>query len=372
MSWLRVLFLVSDGGWSPSARAFLLAARGLDARGHDVMIACEPNCPMQIRAHAAQLAVVEMHADASAVGDAWQLRGELRNRAVDVVFAHTDDELLVASSALRLGRTNGGVLVRRVPPFVVPPDTRRARIATRLSSTSLMFSTEADRDLAVQARDPRALPAVAPLGIDLAEYDAVHSDESVRIALGAGPDSLLIVCVHDGGDRDRAFAAMRAVALLAPRHPELRLVILGAGRLDDLRMHGAALGINAMVTYLGERDDELSILRAADVGWIAADGDAAALAAMDFMAFRTPVLAERSPLTEHFVADGIAGALLSSNEPGTMAASVAAFLARKDARVQMGNAGRARLQREFPYSVMIRGYEQAMAAAVASHQPRRL
>lgn len=333
------------------------------------MIACEPGCAVQAHARNAQLAVVELQPDASAAGDAWQLRGELRNRAVDVVFAHTDDELLVASSALRLGRRGGGVLIRRVPPFVAPTEGRRARLATRLAQTSLMFSTDADRQ-AADPKNPGVLAAVAPLGIDLAEHDDVHSPESARMALGAGPDSLLIVCVHDGGDRNRAFAAMRTVALLAPRHPELRFVILGAGRLDDLRMHGAALGINAMVTYLGARDDDLSILRVADVGWIAADGDAGAFAALDFMAFRTPVLAERTTLTEHYVADGIGGALLASTDPATMAASIAAFLARKELRVQMGNAGRARLQREFPYSVMIRGYEQAMAAAVASHQTR--
>src|SRR5262245_20358063 len=108
------------------------------------MIACEPNCPLQVRAHAAQLAVVELERDASAAGEAWQLRGELRNRAVDVVMAHTDDELLVASAALRMGRTAGGVLVRRIPPFVLPPETRNSRVAKRLSSISLMFSTEMD------------------------------------------------------------------------------------------------------------------------------------------------------------------------------------------------------------------------------------
>jgi D-inositol-3-phosphate glycosyltransferase len=129
-------------------------------------------------------------------------------------------------------------------------------------------------------------------------------------------------------------------------------------------MQGAALGINKMVTYLGAREDELSAIRAADVGWLAAEGDAAAFAALDFMAFRIPVIAERTPLTEHYIADGIAGVLLSPADPTTTTAAVAAFLARDEQRVAMGNAGRTRLQRDFSYEAMIAGYEQAMTGAV--------
>lgn len=128
-------------------------------------------------------------------------------------------------------------------------------------------------------------------------------------------------------------------------------------------MEGAALGINTRVTYLGARDDELAVLRTADVGWVAADGDAAAFAALDFMAFRAPIVAERSPLTEHYVADGIAGVLLpraeTPPEVTKLAASVAAFLAKKEPRLAMGKAARARLEREFPFDAMVDGFETA-------------
>ena len=128
-------------------------------------------------------------------------------------------------------------------------------------------------------------------------------------------------------------------------------------------MHGASLGINSMISYAGAREDELAIIRAADVGWIAAEGDGAAFAALDFMAGRVAVLAVRSALTEHFVADGIGGMLLAPGDPATTAATVASFLQKTEQRVAMGNAARARLQREFSYDAMIDGYEHAISAA---------
>ena len=44
-------------------------------------------------------------------------------------------------------------------------------------------------------------------------------------------------------------------------------------------------------------------MRAADAGWVVAGGDTAAFACLDFMALRVPVIADRSPLTQHYVAD---------------------------------------------------------------------
>ena len=357
---MRALFLVSGDCWTANARAFLLAARGLGAKGHEVMFACESGCPVQARASESEVPVIALGRDASKANNTMLLRKALQERDVDVVFVHTDAELLMAGSAVRLGRRATAV-VRRVPPFAAASLGRGGRLATRIAPTGVLFSTEQDRQ-AADVKRYRVPAAVAPLGVDLTQHDAVRG--VTKASIGAPPDSRLIVCVHDGTDNHKVFTAMRALSLLAPRHPELHLAIVGAGKLDELRMQGAALGINNLVTYLGSRDDELAVIRAADVGWIAAGGDAAAFAALDFMAFAIAVLAERTPLTEHYVADGIAGVLLTGEEPTLTAASVAAFLAKKDQRVQMGNAGRARLQREFSYDAMVHGFEQAVAGAI--------
>lgn len=361
---MRVLFLVSDDCWNASTRAFVLGARGLAARGHDVMLGCNSECAVQVRANEAGIPLVALPRGVSSAASAVHLRRALQEKDVHVIFAHTEAELLVAGSALRLGR-RGGAVIRRVPPFAVVSQGRGVKIAARIAPTGLLFSTDQDRH-AADAKRYRVPSAVAPLAVDVTVHDTVR--EIAKLSIGAPAAGRLIVCVHDGSDKQRVFAALRTLALLAPRHPELHLAIVGGGPQDDLRMEGAALGINAIVTYLGPRDDELSILRAADVGWIAADGDAGAFAALDFMALRKPVLSERTPLAEHFVADGIAGVLLPKADATTTAASVAAFLAKDEQGVQMGNAGRARLQRDFPYEAMIHGFEQAVGGALGSNR----
>jgi glycosyltransferase involved in cell wall biosynthesis len=361
---MRILFLVSDKSWSARARAFALAARGLSARGHDVLLACERECPVQVRAAESAVPVVTLEPDASVAGDTWQLRRVLQEKDVDVVFVHSEEELLVATSAVRLGLgSGGGRVIRRIPPFQFAADGRSGRLATRIAPAGLLFTTEADR-AAADARRYRIPSGVAPLAVDPTDHE--KAAQITKASLGAPAEARLIVCIHDGGDKRPVFTALRTLALLAPRHPELFLAIVGTTEFDDLRMHGASLGINNSVAFIGPRENELSLIRTADVGWIAASGDAAAFAALDFMAFGTAVLAERSPLIEHYVADGSGGMLLTPADPTTTASTVAAFLAKDEQRAAMGNAARARLRRDFPFEAMIQGFEQVIGGVGAA------
>jgi glycosyltransferase involved in cell wall biosynthesis len=360
---MRALFLVSGGAWNASARAFVLAANGLSRRNHEVAIACESDCPIHVHAQTADLPIVPLRTGATGTGGGWRLRDAVRDGEVDVVFVHTDAEQYVASSAVRFARRNARI-IRRIPPFATVTRSRRAAFASRLAPAGLLFATEADRDAAAHSPGFRLPAAVAPLAVEPASYDAIPPTDRGTFDVAAG--GRLIVCIQDGKHPQRVLTAIRALSLLAPRHPELRMVIVGSGDLDELRMHGAAVGVNALITYMGVRDDELSIIKSADVGWIAAESDAAAFAALDCMAAGVPVIAERNRLTELYVADGIGGILLSSTDATDTAALVASFFAKGDQRAQMGAAARSRLQREFPFDAMLDGYEEAMQGAAAS------
>ena len=78
---------------------------------------------------------------------------------------------------------------------------------------------------------------------------------------------------------------------------------------------------------------------------------------------RIPVLADRQPMPQHYVADGSTGVLLSPGAPSHTAAAVAPFFVHEDWRTAMGNAARTRAQRDFNEVDMIDGFERAAAAA---------
>ena len=353
---MRALFYYTAPGWSGSARAFATAARGLAARGEPVTVACCADTPAEQSFAREGIEVVTLPPGGSVAGDAWRLRNVLREKFVEVVFLHTEREQLVASSAMRMAER--GAIIRRIPAGQIATNGRAKSLSERLASSRLLFTTEADR-----ARTPGAQGEfVAPLGVDAAKVDGIRAQ--ARTSLGVDMDTQLIVCVTAGLARVRAGTALRTLALLAARHPNMRLALVGPGAdHEDVHMHAAALGVTPLVHFLGERDDLPIVLAAADVGWVAADGDDGGFACLDFMAARVPIISERSPLIAHYVPDGIAGVLLPPADPSDTAATVASFLAHNDQRDAMGRAGRTRAQRDFAEQAMIDGFAAAADAA---------
>jgi hypothetical protein len=353
---MRVLFYHTARDWSGCSRAFAVAAQGLVAHGDTVTVVCRADSAAE-QAFASQgLDVVSLPVSDSVSRDAWRLRPVLKDRLIEVVFLHSEREQLVASSAMRL--TERGVVIRRVPAGSVAAAGRGARLAAKMAASRLLFSTEIDR--AQAAVGDRGL--LAPLGVDVAKADEMRMTS--RGTLGVEPGTQLMVCIADRKAKGRITTALRTVALLAPRHPNLRLALVGSGcDDDDTHMHASALGVTPLVRFLGERDDMAAVVGAAEVGWVAADGDDGAFGCLDFMAAGVPVIAERSPLLSYYVPDGIAGVLLPRAHPNDTAATVARFLADDGQRVAMGKAGRTRVVRDFTEAAMVEGFVAAASAA---------
>jgi len=359
---MRVLFYHTGREWGGTARAVAAAAAGLTARGHQATVAVLAHTPVAARIAAEGIEPVTVDRGGTVAGDAWRLRRVLQERFVEVVFVHTEREQLVVSSALRMAER--GAVVRRIPVGAPVTVGRAAALSLRMTAASLLFSSKAE--LSAAATEAAGLPipsGVAPLGVDVAAYDTIVAAD--RLALRLPMDARLLACVYDPSARLRLLPALRTIAALAPRHPGLRLVLLGAGAGDEeLRMHAAALGIGPLLVHLGGgRIDTRAVLRAADAVWIAATGDDAAYAALDAMALAIPVIGERNALLHHFAPDGIAGLLLPAATTAETASTVSNFLADEGRRRAMGNAGRTRTVREFTAQAMIDGFERAADAA---------
>ena len=355
---MRALFYYSDRAWSGRARAFAAAARGLAERGYQVTYVCQPESAVEQRLSSAPYDIVPL-AGRPGTGMGLRLRRVMHERFVEVVFVHTEAEHLAAATALRLAER--GAVIRRIGAGE-HADAGVSRVAVKLAASGALYTLVSDEPHPV--RPIGALePVWCDVGVDVRQHDAVLP--VARSSFKAGGSTRLIVAVCDARTtRGQIATVLRTVALLAPRHPELRVALVGAGSdEEDVRIHAAALGIPKILTQLGERDDELSVLRAADVGWVIANGDTAAFACLDLMALRIPVLAEQAPLAQRYIADGITGILLPPANPPATAAVLAAFLARDAQRVAMGNAGRARVTREFPEEAMIDAFDRAARAA---------
>lgn len=346
--------------WRGSARATATLARGLSARGHSVTVACPADSQVEQHLERGAYEVIEIGGGGTVAGAAGHLRRALQERFIQVVCVHSDRAHVVAATAARLaGRA---AVLRRVPAGEKLLPSSGARVALRFATTGFVFASEQDAHAAPPLPQARLVPAVSHLGVRGAAYDSVRP--ASRSTAGTGTGTRVMVCMHDGSARVRTGNVLRVVALLAERHPELRLILLGPGSADaDLKVHAAALRISRAVSFMGERDDYLSILPLADLGWVVSGGDDGAYALLDLMGSRVPVIAERGTLAEQYVPDGIAGIVLPPGDVHDAAASVARLLAHDDQRAAMGAAARARVAREYTEDAMVDSFERAAVAA---------
>jgi len=134
------------------------------------------------------------------------------------------------------------------------------------------------------------------------------------------------------------------------------------GIVDAARtIGGKQVDANAVKQLVDAKLD--GALRDVAAGWVVADGDDAALGALDLMAHGVAVLAERTSVAARYVSHGIQGTLMATLDPPLMAAETAILLSDRARRSAMGAAGRARVEREFPLRDMLSAFEHAARSA---------
>lgn len=350
---MRVCFYHAEPEWSGRARAFADAARALRDRDHEVTFVCQRRSVVEHRLSAAGLDPIGIRARGPSVAVGWRLGRVVRRRFVEAVFVHSEREQLQAAVAVRVA--DRGAVVRRMPPLGSLTLGRDARFASRIAATGFLFVFDADLRA---ARPPaRALqPYVAPPGVSVASTAPPARRDGGR----------RIVCFFGEESRGAAAGALRTIALLAERHPDLRLTLLGPGDpREALRIQSAALGVVGRVDTPrvdATAESDRSTIAGADLGWVLGTGDDQLFATLDCFAVGVPVVAERNPLSARLVRDDETGVLTAALEPPDMAAVLASLFTDDARRERLARGARAAAA-AWPMDAMAAGFVRAAASA---------
>lgn len=380
---MHVLFLHSAREWSGTARLFARAGRGISERGAKVTLLVAPDSNVHLAVSPRRdpgqarhtpipepFEIIPFSTDGMFFSAARRLKRIFRRWDADAVFVTTDREHLIAATACWMSRN--GTVVRWTPSGKRLELGFSGRWGARLARTSYLFASDKDKRAAKIPKNAID-SSVVEIGVDVSTYPAngakapgAEVETAPVVASDQKPAEPLkyIVCVYDPTSRGRAATAIRTMSMLSPRHPNLRLMIVGAGSDDeDLRMQAAALRVLHLVSFLGERDDVVSLMQDAHLGWVVADGDTGAYGVLDLMALGVPTVASEDGVAQKYIANGISGALYPPDDSASTAAAVAGMLNREDARETMGKAARTRVAREFPETQMIEGFDRAANSA---------
>lgn len=279
-------------------------------------------------------------------GSAGDVRGAaryarlLRSAEFSIIHQHTGGRLLTG-----MGRWLTRARMVRTLHFRADESTGMVPSQCRLPKRDALIAVS--RVVAEFSRDPNAV-VIYP-GIDASKFSSrrrahrgIVIGTACRLEPVKGLDSLL-----------------QAVALLAPRFPDIRLEIAGDGSLRQrLEAESERLGISGLVSLMGWRADLPAVMEGWDIFAMPSLDEGFPVAGLEAMAAGLPLVASAVGGLPELVQDGKTGWLASAAAPVKLAARLAELIQDGERRQAMGEAGRARVLKEFSIGRMV---EQTIA-----------
>lgn len=204
---------------------------------------------------------------------------------------------------------------------------------------------------------------VVPPGVDTSRFvplDDIRRRE-VRARWGLGADDEIVLGVSRLVPRKGFDTVIRAVAMLAPHRPRLRLVIGSTGR-DEKRLRDLAGSLHAPVTFVGRipHDDLPDLYASADIfammcrnRWAGLEQEGFGIVFVEAAACGVPQIAGLSGGAAEAVEDGSTGFVLDNpGDVAALAARIERILDDQPLRDSMRENSRRRAVAEFDYDVL--------------------
>jgi glycosyltransferase involved in cell wall biosynthesis len=230
----------------------------------------------------------------------------------------------------------------------------------------LITVTQDLRETLIRDGVPSEKIVCVPNAIDLELYERMGTAREARRAELGVPDSALVVgSVSRLAPIKNLPMLLSVAARLVEEGAEVRFVIVGEGperdRLEDM---ATRLGIARFVAFTGWRTDVPELLAAFDVLAMTSFSEAMPIVALEAMALSRPVVATSVGGMKELVQDTRTGHLVAPGDVEAMTRVLHSFARDRERARVMGEAGRARVRRDFTRTKMLRSTRRIYASAL--------
>ena len=333
--------------WRGGQNQVMLCARGMAARGHDVLVACQRGGALAERLLPTGLEVTtHRFAGDLSLAAAMGLGRAIRRFRPEVVHAH-DPHALAATL----------------------PTPLRCRVASRRVDFALKGSVSRWKYLRcarVVGASRAVLRVLRAGGVPEDKLRLVYEGVPDRppqpggraalAELGVPEDALVVGNAAALTEHKDHETLLRAAALVVRQLPAVRFVILGDGeRREALLALSARLGLSSQVVFAGFRTDLDRLLPVFDVFCLSSHMEGLGTSVLDAMGFGVPVVATAAGGLPEAVEDGATGRLVPVRDAGALAQALLDVLTDAELRRRLGRAGRAAFCGRFTDACMVEG-----------------
>jgi glycosyltransferase involved in cell wall biosynthesis len=339
---MRIAHLVIGGDVAGGQTVALQLARAAREHGSQALFVSPTPGPFvdNARREGFEAHVVPVHGSLD-VRAVFRIRALLERERVDVLQTHA---MIEVNAVGRIAGRLAGVPVlshMHIENFLPPNPARRAVVrfvdntTARLCTRIVAVSEDTRRALERQGY-PRRIEVV-PNGVELPPDPPNGAGDGVvevaRLAPVKGQRELIEALAQLDGDV--------RVTLVG------RDIEHGGAYEDELRALAERLGVADRVEFAGFRDDACELMGRAALVVLPSWTEGLPMTLLEAMARRRAVVATPVGGTPEVVADGETGVLVPPRDPERLADALRTLLADPERRRQLGDAGRARIEREF-------------------------
>ena len=356
--------------WRGGQYQALLTVLGLRRRGQRAALAAQPTGELYRRAaENGDLYPLALRGDLD-VRAAWRLSRLVRRLEPDLVHAHDAHAVAAASLALSLAgrRTAPPLVVSRRVDFHVGGNAFSRWKYRRVNR--FICASSAIRDMLAADGVPPDRVSVVHEGIDIDRIErapALDLHREFDLPPGCPIAGNVAALAPHKGQRHLVDAAARLVRQV----PDARVLIVGAGALEDeLTRQIRRLHLDGRVILTGFRSDVPSLLKGLDLFVMSSVTEGLGTSVLDAMAAGLAVVGTRAGGIPESVVEGETGLLTPPGDAPALARAIADLLQNTARRQSFGAAGRRRAHAAFGAERMV-DETAAIYAAVAGLARRR-
>jgi glycosyltransferase involved in cell wall biosynthesis len=350
---IRLLNMLTSFQIGGTERQVVNLALGFDASRFDLHLACLRNRGELLE----ELALLPVPRPVFDIGrlygprTLWQairLAFYIRRNRIQIVHTYGFYPNVFAVPAARIAGASIVVASIRDRGDILTPVQRRIQKWVCRLADCVLVNAEAIRDTLIEQGYRPDNIVVIRNGIVLSRFGAREKGAALRLELGLPPSAPLVFVFSRLNPMKGVEYFLDAAALLAPRFPEVRFLIVGdgAGR-KELEDCADRLGLAERVIFTGFRNDVPDLIPEAAISVLPSLSEGLSNSLLESMASGVPVIAARVGGNPEIVEHDVSGLLVPTRDSAALADAIGGLLQDPRLALRMGEAGRRRVAELF-------------------------
>ena len=271
-------------------------------------------------------------------------------RRTRVAVVHTSDRPRDAVACILLARAAGAKCIIQVHVGYGDWMSPLLRWALKRADALIAVSAYVEQTLVEGGLDAARIHVVLN-AIDPDGWTPDDGRDEVRRELRLPPDAPVVITVCRLFPEKGPGDLIAVLPELRQQYPDVRLVVVGdefiPGYRSQLEQTARHLGVADNVVFTGRRSDVPRLMAAADVYAMPSLGEPFGLVFLEAMAMRLPVVAVSSGGAPEIIEHGVTGLLSPPGDRAQLQRHLGELLSDRDRRIEMGTAGRRRVEDRF-------------------------